>query len=386
MDQRTVSAFFALLRSAIFDKALSEEEKELFSEDMLPAMASLAAKQDLAHLLALGLEKNRFPKTPNFDTKKQILKAVYRYERLRYEYQLLSATLEEAEIPFLPLKGAVIRKLYPEPYLRTSCDVDVLVHKEDLEQAISCLTEKQKYTETDRTTHDVTFSTPRGIHIELHFDLVEEGRANNAIDVLRSVWESASLCENSQYCYQMSDAFFYFYHIAHMAKHFENGGCGVRPFMDLYLLNHMKNADIASREVLLQKGELSEFAAACCSLSNVWFEGKEAAKLDRQMEEFLFRGGIYGSTDNRVALQQTKRGGRFGYLLSRIFIPYDKLKRYYPILEKHRWLTPVMQVRRWFMLFRPDVAKRTENELKTNRRLKRDKALEMNEFLNNVGL
>ena len=97
-------------------------------------------------------------------------------------------------------------------------------------------------------------------------------------------------------------------------------------------------------------------------------------------------GGVYGSTDNRVALQQKKKGGRIGYVLSRIFIPYAKLKRYYPVLEKHRWLMPFMQIRRWFMLLNPDVARMAKREMAVNGKLVKTKSDEMNNFLDYIGL
>ena len=42
-----------------------------------------------------------------------------------------------------------------------------------------------------------------------------------------------------------------------MAKHFENGGCGVRPFIDLWILNHRRPFDRAKRESLLRDGDCS---------------------------------------------------------------------------------------------------------------------------------
>ena len=57
-----------------------------------------------------------------------------------------------------------------------------------------------------------------------------------------------------------------------------------------------------------------------------------------------------------------------------MFIPYAKLKRYYPILDKHRWLMPIMQVRRWFMLLRPDVASMAKREIAVNSNLEKTKA------------
>ncbi|MBR3836870.1 MAG: nucleotidyltransferase family protein [Clostridia bacterium] len=385
-DQRTIQILFALLRSAIRGELLTEDEKNTYSPQMLPDLLAISKKQDVAHLLVFALKKNGLLRKEDAFAEKIILMAVYRCERLITALREVSEVLEAAEIPFIPLKGSILRGYYPEEWMRTSCDVDVLVHSEDLARATEQLTSTLGYVEQCRSTHDVALEAPGGIHVELHFDLVEEGKANDAIQVLSKVWNNAHLCNGSLFHYEMSDSFFYFYHIAHMAKHFEVGGCGIRPFMDLYILDHTVQADAASRTELLKKGDLFRFATVCQALSRVWFEGQKADPLSLQMQEFLLHGGIYGSVDNRVALNQKKNGGRFGYLLSRIFVPYDKLRRYYPILEKNRCLVPVMQVRRWFMLFRPEVATMAKNELKTNRRMGKGQADEMGNFLQEIGL
>ena len=130
---------------------------------------------------------------------------------------------------------------------------------------------------------------------------MEEGRANNAINVLRSVWENTTLREGYAFFHEMSDAFFYFYHIAHMAKHFETGGCGIRPFIDLWILDHMEKAEHGAREALLEQCGLLTFARTCSSLSAVWMSNQPATELDLQMQNFLLHGGAYGSADNRVA-------------------------------------------------------------------------------------
>ena len=386
MDQRTNSILFALLRSAIRGTQLSEEDLKQYSPELMGELLRISSKHDVAHLLAWGLKQNGLITKENADVENFTFKAVFRHERIKYEYDNLCAALEKAGIAFLPLKGSVLRDYYPEPWMRTSCDIDVLVHKEDLESAISYLSDTLNFVEKERATHDVSLFSPTGVHIELHFDLVEEGRANNAIDVLSAVWDNAFLSEGSKYRYEMDDAFFYFYHIAHMAKHFENGGCGIRPFIDLWILDRMENADKSKRDELLERGSLDTFAKVARKLSEVWLDGSEADDLSWQMQSFLLHGGVYGSADNRVMLGQSKKGGRAGYLLSRIFIPYDKLKRYYPILEKHRWLMPFMQVRRWFMIFKPDVARMARNEMQANVTSDKEKSAKTERFLTEIGL
>lgn len=379
--------FFALLRSAIGGGDLTEAERALYVPERLGRMVQVAKQHDVLHLLAQGLKQNGLPGGEvGQRLENEIFKAVWRYEQMRHELEGLCSALEKAQIPFLPLKGAVIRDLYPEPWMRTSCDIDVLVHREDLEKAVSCLVQDHRYVERERATHDVSLFTQTGVHVELHFDLVEEGRANNAIEILRSVWENVTLHENSGYRYEMTDAYFYFYHVAHMAKHFENGGCGIRPLIDLWILDRGKDMDQTARDGLLSRGGLLTFANASRALSEAWFGGKAPDERSLQMQAFLVHGGVYGSTDNRVALGQTKKGGRMGYVLSRMFIPYARLKRYYPVLEKHRWLMPVMQVRRWFMLLKPDVRNMAKREMAVNGRLAKTRADEMNAFLGDVGL
>lgn len=385
-DQKTTELLFALLRSAVGGGALTDGERALYEEARLPALLATAKKHDVTHLLAFGLQKNGLVPQNHAGAERQILQAVVRCERLVFEYERLSSALEAAAVRFVPLKGTILRQDYPEPWMRTSCDIDVLVRREELERAVSYLCEHLGYEEKERATHDVSLYSPQGNHVELHFDLVEEGRARHAIDVLNGVWAHVSLCEGSAYRYKMTDAYFYFYHIAHMAKHFETGGCGIRPFIDLWILDRLDCANSSERDALLSAGGLLQFANAARRLSAVWFEGAEGDELSLQMQEFILNGGVYGSAANRVSLQQKKKGGRCGYLLSRIFVPYDRLKRYYPILEKHAWLMPIMQIRRWFMLLRPSVAKMAKREMQTNYSIDSAKAEEMNFFLDSIGL
>ena len=75
-----------------------------------------------------------------------------------------------------------------------------------------------------------------------------------------------------------------------------------------------------------------------------------------------------------------------GYVFSRIFISHEQLKRYYPILEKHKILTPFMQVRRWFSLLKPGVFKMAKKEIKANKNIDKENAKKMKEFLDDIGL
>ena len=88
------------------------------------------------------------------------------------------------------------------------------------------------------------------------------------------------------------------------------------------------------------------------------------------MEDYILRGGVYGNNENRISVQQQKKGGQIRYALTKIFLPYSEIKFHYPILQKHKWLTLFMEVRRWFKLIFCGHAKRTLNELKFNQTIK----------------
>lgn len=386
MDKERIELLFSFLRSSVCGTQLDEKELEAYSQECFADLMNLATRHDVEHLLVLGLKQNGLIENSDLKTIKIMHKAVFRYEKINAEYKNLCNTLEKAQIPFIPLKGSVLREYYPEPWMRTSCDIDILVHYEDLEKAKLLLVEELQYSEKDRTTHDVSMITPKNVSVELHFDLVEEGRANGAIKILNHVWENVSLHNNCKYMYDMTDEFFYLYHIAHMAKHFENGGCGISPFIDLWILDNLPGARMDSRDKMLENSGLLDFACVVRKLSKVWFGKCPMDELSFQMQSFILNGGVYGSTDNRVSLKQKKNGGRLGYILTRVFVPYSKLKRYYPVLEKHRWLTPIMQVKRWFMLFRPDVSNMVKKELRASKAVKKEKLDEMNTFLHDIGL
>ena len=77
-------------------------------------------------MVAEGLNKNGLLAKENQEVGNEIIKAIYRHAQLSYEYVAVCDALETAQIPFIPLKGSVLRKWYPEPWMRTSCDIDIL--------------------------------------------------------------------------------------------------------------------------------------------------------------------------------------------------------------------------------------------------------------------
>ena len=387
--QRTVEkVFFALIRFEINGDELCDEMKNLITPEMLPALFKLSKRHDLAHLIGDALDKNGLL-PDGTEAKKRFLQernmAVYRIEQLRYEYEQTFAILEELQVDYLPLKGTVLRKLYPEDWMRTSADVDVLVHKVDLGKIIAALQEKLEYVQESIGAYDAVVISPTGFHLELHFDLITKYDNETANDLLANVWDYTDRVGNS-YQRIMRDDYFYYYHLAHMARHFIDGGCGVRPYVDLWLLNNKISFDKESRNALLKKGGLLKFAQASEFLSRVWLEEETHIQESQWLEDYLLNGGVYGNKENKVVIQQGQTGSRFKYIMSRIFMPLEEMQYRYEVLKKHKWLYPLMVVRRCFeVLFKGD-GKRIKKELKTSDDISSEKQKESMDLIEYLGL
>ncbi len=375
---------FPLLRCGLDGTPISEEVKNALSDEALSELFRMAKHHDVAHLVAAGLEKSQQTVTPEF--RRELLKAAYRCNLLTAAQARLCQALEEAKLPFLPLKGAVMRTYYPEPWMRPSCDIDILVHPEDLERAEVWLTEHCDFCRNGGCGHDISLYNDQGVHLELHFALMEEARLDSADPVLRSVWQRAEPAPGREYHREMTDEMFYFYHIAHLAKHFIYGGCGIRALVDLWILDHRNQENAQAREELLRQGGLLTFANTVRQLSRVWLEGVPGDAVLEKTENYIFAGGVYGSMQNLVTVQQQKKGGPRQYALSRVFLPRESMELMFPVLKKRPWLLPAMHPVRWIRLVFAGRVRSSLRELRTNSQITREAALEMQTLLKDIGL
>ncbi len=372
---------FALIRTALGGAGLTGDELEQLKIEQLSYLTALSQKHDVAHLFAKGLELSGIKYS---EAENNVFKAIYRHEQMDHEFEKLCSCLEKAAIPYMPLKGAVIRKYYPEPWLRTSCDIDVLVHEQDVCRAVDALVEDGWESERKREYHDVSLYSKSGVHLELHFNIQEN--MDNIDALLSRVWEFSYRKNERGFGYLQTNEFFVFHHIAHMSYHFISGGCGIKPFVDLYVIkNKLKYDGGIVRDYCRQCG-IEKFYDNMLLLTEVWFGGADHTDISRQAEEYVLRGGVYGSWENRVVLAQNKKGGKANYILSRIFLPYRALKTQYPIIKKHKWLFPFMQVARWFRFLKKREFDRSINEVKINNSVSKSKAEQTERFLAEIGL
>ncbi len=340
-----------LVRSAISGESLPSD---VDFEGRFNELIKLASLHQVAHLSAYALIRNGSLKSEKKCkyAQKQVYNASYSDTKNRYTLEVASSVLTEAKIPFIPLKGAIIKNYYPEKWMRSSCDIDVLVQKKDFKNAVSILENNGFVIKGNLNYHDISLYYD-GTNLELHFSVCEN--IKNIDAVLKYVWNYAA--KKTDYEYEEDHDFFVFHHIAHMSYHFLAGGCGIRPFLDLWILNKQGFFDEDNVKKLCADAKISEFYSGVKQLVDVWFEGASHSDITRRMERYITTGGAYGYFPNNAAAETIRRGGKIHQVLSIAFPPYTNMRAIYPFLNRVPVALPLFYV---YRVFQKTVGKNSE--------------------------
>ena len=370
--------FIAIIKSAIKNEKITPSVKEKLTDEFLRALFKLAEFHDLAHVVCYGLKRNGISVPEEYLKRENFAK--YRYGINDYESGRIKEIFNEEQIPHIILKGERIRTLYSEPYLRQSCDIDVLVKREDLKRAGEII-EKQFGAEAgEEQQHDFAYLTDSGVSIELHFCFGDKYGSDRLLEL---TWNNLEVVDG-KYGFKMADGLFNAYLIFHAANHFRNGGCGVKTFIDFYMLSSKCNFSAEIGKEILQEIGLYEFAKNIYSLSNVWFNDAESNETLEEMEEFIFAGGTYGTLAQKAQVDNAKSGGN--YYKSRIFLPRSEMKLRYKKLEKYPFLLPYYTLKRWFSLLSKKKRKAIKAEMDYKNSVSSERMQKTEQMLKNIGL
>ncbi len=384
----TNQLLFSLVSTEIAkDKTVKFDKKP--DEETLKKLYKTAKAHDVAHIVCEALRKQGFLNDGETSGKfrKRKLVSVYRTEQIVFDLDNVCTCLEENGIDFIPLKGSVIRDLYPKKWMRTSCDIDILVKKEDCKRAEDILCEKLKFTlKSGKSLHDVQLLSPTGVLLELHHTLIEDDCLPKAAPFLENVWESAVVSEGNKHRHEMNKELFMLYHAAHTAKHFLRGGCGIKSFIDLYILEKNFGYRKEILEALLKKAELYDFFNACLKLCDMWFAGGEYDESLCDMEGFVLAGGVYGTASNSASISAGKGESKAKSFLGKVFLSYEALCVVYPKLKGHKWKYPFYQVKRWFRIFDRDKRKKISDLTTIRNSVSDEKQQKAKNLIDRLGL
>ena len=376
-----------LIKSAVLAEPLAKDFNEP-TEQMISELYRLSKFHDIANIIGSSLIDNGFVRSADMREKfqKEIMLSIYRERQMSAELKSISEALGQSKINFIPLKGSVVRPLYAKPWLRTSCDIDILVRESNLDLAVRTLTEKLGYT-TDgkKKFHDVSLYSRSGVHLELHYNINE---GNDKMDtVLDRVWQHSEPVDGGEFKFMQSPEFLLFYVIAHTANHFKSGGCGIRSFIDIFLLMRNSNYDESALASLCEEAGVERFRHGANELICAWFNNGEYTERALMMQNYIFSGGLYGTFEQNILARHSEIGNRGKYILKRIFIPYNQLKERYPIVVRYPLLVPFCQIRRWIEFpFRKRRIGRAVKEYKLLKNISTEESGKTIELFDSLGL
>lgn len=218
------------------------------------------------------------------------------------------AYMDEHNIWHMPLKGSILKDMYPQPGMRQMADNDILVdaqYRKQIYRYMVNLGYRGEY--YDVGAHDTYYKKPI-YNFEIHHTLVSKESDPAFGAYYRNIKEKLIQEENCRY--RFTDEDFYIYMMVHAYKHHSNSGNGIRHLMDIQVfLNHVSpmNWDYIQKE--LHSLGISEYESLTRSVSQKLFNSmchtpQELASIltqeDIELLGFSIRSGTYGTTEVRI--------------------------------------------------------------------------------------
>ncbi len=344
-----------LLRCAIRNSAPSAFPDELNFDEFL----KLCKSHKLENIVYLTLKRADNSEISQQDIKK--LESIYLQSLMitatqQHYLEEVEKVFEENAIDYLVLKGRELSSLYPSADMRQSSDIDIYIGTDASEKAKQLMLQigfLAKFYSEDENHDEYTINN--WVLFELHRVLIQgnypwKRSCNEIVDNL-------ILCDDKKHCYKMSKEDFYVYNLAHAAKHMKLSGIGIKAFLDIEII-YQKYKDDFDYDYLSKKladCSLTEFDKNARLLCEYWFEEKgDVSPVIEQMAEYVILSGWVGTPEQLFATQAAEYAGKTNSKLvakikkciNIVLSPYETMVERYPILRKHKWLTPLYRIRR----------------------------------------
>ncbi|AET70500.1 hypothetical protein Desor_5109 [Desulfosporosinus orientis DSM 765] len=182
-------------------------------------------------------------------------------------------------IPTIPIKGLVLKKLYPLPELRSMGDMDLLIGEENIQRTIELLISHGYYTGTydlgdPRYMHIVmrkTGSFPIELHRTLWHPTIMKAMNNQQWE--NHLWENKRLVKMGDFEFaalSIEDEFINI--IVHLARHTMHGGAKLRQLCDfaLFVKEYWENLDTEYIDRTIKSMDLYKFYQYLIFTCNVY--------------------------------------------------------------------------------------------------------------------
>ena len=356
---------------SLIRSALSGEKQEIPSEFDWQKVTKLAKKHQIQVLIYYGLVTSGAQPPPEVQA---VLETdAFQYLALDrnqvYAISQLLKAFEENGIDHMPLKGTLLKPLYPKSELRCMSDADILIKPEQYE-AIRSIMLKLGYTEGLESDHEYIWKKENFFTAELHKRLIPSYN-KDYYEYYGDGWQLGKIVNG--YCYAMTDEDQLIYLFTHFAKHYRDSGIGIRHLIDLEIyLKKKPELDFAYIDRELQKLQLDVFYGNVLKTLKAWFEGGDEDEVTDFVTERIFGSGSYGTHTGHLLsaavkdAKTSRKGFHFQKTWRLIFPPYKDLIPTFPVLKKCPFLLPVLWIYRWFraIFFRRKTIKKIQKDMK----------------------
>lgn len=272
-------------------------------------------------------------------------KAVRKNIFLDMERSAIEKDLDEHGIWYMPLKGSILKDLYPENGMREMADNDVLFDATRQEQTKEImLAHGYKVEHYGAGNHDV-YMKPPVLNFELHTSLFGEIHAEPLYRYYADTKHLLIKNEDSKFGYHFSDEDFYVFMTAHEWKHYNGGGTGIRSLLDCYV--YCKNkADTLDWNYITEQCkqlEIGDFEQERRLLAMKVFSTANLPELTESEQDllmFYLTAGTYGTFENRIKKQLSNQS-KLKFWMKKIFWSRKEMAQYMPFTKKCILLYPV---------------------------------------------
>lgn len=266
------------------------------------------------------------------------------------ERDQLFKKLEDKRIDYLPLKGCLLKEMYPKSEYREMSDLDILIRPESQEDVKDLMESSGYITENYGIKKDDSYRKPPFMHVEMHHQLLEDviiSQMDITDSFLLDPFKYAHQINNSGR-FELSPEDMYIYLMVHNAKHYIRKGTGIRQFIDFIVYEQSRNIDKNYVDKRLDEIGLEWFKRSTDELLECWVNGTDIPAELEEMQNTIYSSGSYGSTESRIRINMKNASGNevsvSRYLRYRFFPPYRIMKASYPVLRRNPWLLPAV----WF--------------------------------------
>ena len=338
-------------------------------------------------------------RSPRFNqlAKSMIYEYITRDEKQKDLIQRTNRILNDHKIDHIYLKGARLKKMYPNSYMRGMGDIDILVKEEDMERVNSVFKSNAILLNTPSLAHDL-YRDINGFIIEVHPRIHNDFNGKYG-DFFKTPWDHSFLIDVHEF--QLKPTFELIYLLYHLAKHLESSGIGLRSILDIgiFIQHHEKSIEQHDLLQQLTNAKMLKFYSTIIFMTEHLFGIKTHMKTNNffmsdvlidQFTDYLVSSGIHGQGENfntmvpRISNSKNRERSRFGILLRIAFPKYKHLAVMYPSLKRCFLLYPYFCLVRWSkLIFKNNRASR--RKLKLMRSASGDKQAAM-ELFNQIGL